>query len=121
MQRAWKTMLLAALLGYAASSTADTLINKKNGQIVDVGTAKIDKTVIHWTSCRPHTSTRDYAVQDYAVAVGDNCNIGQPLPKTGSSVPLIGALGLALFTIGVLMSTCRKLYHLMAGGPGENS
>lgn len=113
MQKVCKAMLLAALFGYAASSTADTLINKKNGQIVDVGKAKIEKQVIHWTPCRPPTSMVDYAAQDYKVVTGNNCDIPYALPKTGSSVPLIGALGTALFTIGFLMFTCRKLGTLV--------
>jgi LPXTG-motif cell wall-anchored protein len=111
MKRLWKTIITAALLSCAALSFADTLINRKTGRTVGVGTATIENQIIHWTACHQSTATTNYTLQEYKVIQGDNCDI-QQLPKTGSSLPLIAALGLAFFAVGLVMYVrSRALCH----------
>jgi LPXTG-motif cell wall-anchored protein len=110
MMRIWKTLVSAALLSCAALSSADTLINRKTGNAVGVGTATIENQTIHWMPCHAPTQSTNYSLRKYQVIPGDNCDI-QQLPKTGSSLPLIAVLGLVSVAAGLVMRVSRWSAH----------
>ena len=101
MRSKLKAFIVVAFVGGTALSFADTLIDRKTGRAVGVGRATIDNQVIHWTPCRSSAAV-DYALQQYKIVEGDNCEISA-LPHTASSLPLIGALGFTLFAIGLAL------------------
>lgn len=105
MKMLWNLIVVTIVLGSGLAS-ADTLINKKTGRPVSIGTGIIENRTIHWTPCHvPKTmAPKDYLVRDYRVIAGDNCDVSFALPKTGSSLPLIALLGSVLFCIGLILT-----------------
>jgi len=103
MNRVLRIVLAVALLSYAMLSFGDTLYTKK-GKLVSAGNARIEGEVIHWTPCNGKSST-DYSVNEYEIELGDNCRmpIFARLPATGSSLPLIGVIGLGFLLLGAFL------------------
>lgn len=112
-----RIIVCLVILGCAALYGADTLVNKKTGRVVDLGRAKVERQTIHWSPCDEAGESKDYPTRLYQVVKGENCNIGQ-LPKTGTSLPLIGMLGALFLAAGLLVRLFRMLWgDLRRTGP----
>jgi LPXTG-motif cell wall-anchored protein len=111
-------ILALGILSFVTLCCADTLLNKKTGRVVSIGLAKIEKEIIHWSSCNSKAPSKDYSVLRYTVIPGNNCIAPMALPKTGSSLPLIGALGLLFVIVSLVMRLCRRVFLHSAFPPG---
>ena len=98
-----KILIAITLLGAGSILSADSLINKKTGRVKDLGHAKIEEGIIHWTPCFSETAT-NYRADEYRVLPGENClpQDGR-LPQTASPLPLIGVLALVFVATGLAM------------------
>src|SRR5579862_1185095 len=107
MNKVRNTIAVVAFLSFSALTSADTLLNKKTGLAVGVGTATIENQTIHWHPCFAASPT-NYSAKQYTVVRGNNCIPPAALPKTGSSLPLIGTLGFVFFASGLVMAVRRS-------------
>ena len=112
MRNFLKILILGGLLSYSNLLSADSLVNKQTGQIVDLGHARIDNGTIHWKPCFSE-DTKDYSTAEYRVKVGESClplsdRLPPVLPKTASPLPLIGLLGCLFVAVGLITRIFRK-------------
>src|SRR4051812_39646920 len=104
---------IAVVLGIILSCNmlciADSLVNKKTGHVVSLGTANIENRTIHWLPCFAPSEAKNYSTLKFKVIPGTNCEASAELPKTASPLPLMGFLGLVLVALSFAMRTLRRV------------